>query len=123
MAGGDIRESFEVESMVRGYHCYSTIWNAVIGEELPCKLELSNPEDRFAVAVCQCEITVGHMPRRISLICSSFLWRKGTITCRVTGTRRYSADLPQGVWRFLAYSVLKGTAKILIRLKTLFSMR
>ena len=49
-AGGDIRASFEIDSMVRGYHCYNTIWNAVIGEELPYKLELSNPEDRFAVA-------------------------------------------------------------------------
>ena len=79
MAGGGIRASFEIDSMVRGYHCYNTIWNAVIGEELPCKLELSNPEDRFAVAVCQREITVGHVPRRISSICSSFLRRKGTI--------------------------------------------
>ena len=51
MAGDDIEVSFEVESMVHGYHCYSTIWNTIIGEELTCKLELSNPEDRFAVAV------------------------------------------------------------------------
>ena len=50
MAGGDIWVSFKVESMVRGYHCYSKICNEVIEEELPCKLELSNPEDRFAVA-------------------------------------------------------------------------
>ena len=87
MAGGNIQESFEVESMVCGYHCYNTIWNAVIGEELPCKLEFSNPKDRFAVAVCQCEITVGHVPQRISSICPLLLWRKGTITCQVTGAR------------------------------------
>ena len=68
-----------------------------MGEELPCKLELSNPEDRFAVAVFKHDITVGHVPKRISSICSSFLRRDGTITCQVTGTRRYSADLPQGV--------------------------
>ena len=49
IAGGDIQVSFEVESMVHGYHCYSTIWNAVIGEKLPCKLELNYSEDRFAV--------------------------------------------------------------------------
>ena len=67
------RASFEVESMVPGYHCYSTIWNAVMGEELPCKLELSNPEDRFAIAVCRCDITVGHVLKRISSICSLFL--------------------------------------------------
>ena len=33
---------------------------------------------------------VGHVPRRISSICSSFLRRGGMITCRVTGARRYS---------------------------------
>ena len=53
IAGDDIQVSFEVESMVRQYHCYSTI-----GEELPCKLELSNPEDIFALAVFHCNITV-----------------------------------------------------------------
>ena len=72
MAGGDIWANFGVESMVCGYHCYSLIWNAVI-EEIFCKLELNNPEDKFAVSVCQRETTVGHVPRRISSICSSFL--------------------------------------------------
>ena len=61
---------FEIESMVRGYHCYNAIWDATIGEELLCTLELSNPEDRFAVAVVRGEVTVGHVPKRISLICS-----------------------------------------------------
>ena len=54
------------------------------------QMELSNPEDHFAVAVYKHDITVGHVPRRILSICSSFLQRGGTITCRVTGVRRYS---------------------------------
>ncbi len=40
--------------------------------------------------------TVGHVPRRISSICSIFLRRGGNITCTVTGSRHYSGDLPQG---------------------------
>ena len=32
-------------------------------EELPCKLELSNLENRFAVAVVHSEVTVGHVPK------------------------------------------------------------
>ena len=63
---------FEIEFMVCGYHCYNAIWDAAIGEELPCKLELSNLEDRFAVAVVRGEVTIGHVPKQISLICSSF---------------------------------------------------
>ena len=65
---------FEIESMVHGYHYYNAIWDAAVGKELPCKLELSNPEERFAVAVKRGEVTVGYVPKRISSICSSFLW-------------------------------------------------
>ena len=36
------------------------------------------------------------MPKRILSICSSFIRLGGTITCKVTGPRRYSADLLQG---------------------------
>ena len=45
------RTSYEVhvQSMIRGYHCYNSIWEAAIGEVLPCKMELSNPENHFAV--------------------------------------------------------------------------
>ena len=64
--------------MVDGYHCYNTMWNAVIGEELSCKLELSNPGDKFAAAVCKHDVAVGHVPKRISSICLSFLRRDGT---------------------------------------------
>lgn len=40
--------------------------------------------------------TVGHVPRKISAICSTFIWRGGTVTCCVTANRRHSSDLPQG---------------------------
>ena len=39
---------------------------------------------------------VGHVPRKISAICSLFLRRGGRIQCEVTGTRQYSRDIPQG---------------------------
>ena len=42
------------------------------------------------------ERVVGHVPRRISAICSLFIRRGGRILCTVSGSRRYSADLPQG---------------------------
>ena len=67
--------NYEISSMVRGYHQYRSIWNAIDGEELPYRVELSNPHDLFAVAVCKSEIVVGHIPKKISSICSSFLRR------------------------------------------------
>ena len=54
---------FEIKSMVRGIHYYNAIWDAAMVKELPCKLELSNPEDRFVVEVVQGEVTVGHVPK------------------------------------------------------------
>ena len=32
-------EKFSIESCVRGYHIYSDIWEASVGEQLPCERE------------------------------------------------------------------------------------
>lgn len=83
--------------MVRGYHIYKEIWNAVVGEEFSCKRENGNRSDPFAVAVVNAAGTIiGHLPRKISCVCSLYLRRNGSIYCRVTGSRRYSEDLEQG---------------------------
>jgi len=72
---------FGVESMIHGYHEYQMIWNnPLIGEELPCERKPGNSHDPYAVAVKK-EIggrnqIVGHVPRRLSTICSLFI-RKG----------------------------------------------
>ena len=88
--------SLEVPSMVRGFHEYQRIWSAAVGEELSCSREFGNVHDLFAVAVKRSGDVFGHVPTRISSICSSFLRRGGSIPCQVTATRCYSADLPQG---------------------------
>ena len=85
--------SFYVEVMVRGYHVYQVIWTAVVGKEFPCKREAGNTFDPFAVAVMRGTIVIGHVPRRISSICSLFLQNEGSITCQVTGHRQFSKDL------------------------------
>ena len=73
--------------------------------ELHCRREVIEAENRRegvqqprsnAVAVERSGVTVGHVPRRISSICSMFLRRGGRIDCEITGDRRYSEDLPQG---------------------------
>lgn len=87
---------FEVDAMVRGYHQYREIWEAEVGEQLECRRENSNPHDIFAVAVLKSRVVVGHVPKKISSVCSLFLRHGGVIRCRVTGNRCYSADLVQG---------------------------
>ena len=85
----------EVETVIRGYHVYKDIWTSTLGEILSCRREEDNYHDRFAVAVVKGSDVVGHVPRKISTICSLFLI-SGTIRCEVSGNRQYSADLDQG---------------------------
>ena len=50
-------------------------------------------EDRYAVAVVKDDTIVGHIPRKISRICSLLLARDGIITCMRIGGRIYSSHL------------------------------
>ena len=100
MAEGVLYYTFSVNSMIRGYHIYKDIWeNPTIGE-LCCEREVGNPKDPLAVAVIKPiageNTVIGHVPRIISSLCSLFIRRGGAIKCSVDGSRRYSADLPQG---------------------------
>ena len=75
---------------------YKTIWDAALGEQLRCQREPTNPHDAYSVAVLKSGVVVGHVPRRISSVCSLFLRHGGVIDCVVAGVKQYSADLPQG---------------------------
>ena len=53
---------------IRGYHIYSTIWEAEPGEILTTTQQRGNVHDRFAVAVKKERLTVRHLPIEISKI-------------------------------------------------------
>ena len=63
--------------------------------ELPCECEYYNEHDPYAVAIKKDSVVVGRLPRMHSATFWSFL-QSSSITCRVTGTVRYSRDLQQG---------------------------
>ena len=93
--------SFSVNSMIRGYYQYKTIWeNPSCRDELLCKHEIGNAHDTHAVTIKKyiggVQTTVWHIAKKISSLCSIFLRRGGTILCEVNGHRCYSSDLPQG---------------------------
>ena len=58
-----------------------------MGEELLCERELGNVVDRYAIGVKKPDsgVTVGHLPKKISRVCSMFTQRGGEITATVTG--------------------------------------
>ena len=92
----------------------------MIGEDLLCEREPFNDVDRYAVAVLKDDTTVGHIPKKISRICSLFLARGGNIACTPIGGRRYSADLPQGGLEIPCKLVFTGKQKEVQKFKTLF---
>ena len=116
------RSAFTISSAVRGYHVYKDIWDAAQGEILPCASEGNNLHDPFAVSVLKNGQTVGHVPKLISAACSMFLRRNGTITCRVTGTRKYSTDLPQGGLEIPCDLTFTGAQNDTSKLKRIFDV-
>ncbi len=104
-------ERFAFESCVRGYHVYKDIGEASVGEELPCQRENGNHADPFAVAIVKSGVTVRHIPRKISSVCSLFLCRSGFINICTTGRRRFSVDLPQGGLEIPCAITFEGVGK------------
>ena len=85
-----------------------------------CEREPRNSTDRYAVAVKKDGTIIGHLPRKISRVCSLFL---GVIRCTVSGTRRYSMDLPQGGLKTPCVVKFEANAKELHKLKLLIKHR
>ena len=91
-----VEDAYRAACCIRGYHVYRDIWAAAVGEVLACEQEPRNRVDRHAVAVKKGVTVIGHLPRKMSRVCSLFLRRGRDIHCTVTGRRQHSSDLPQG---------------------------
>ncbi len=91
------RETFLLDSEVRGHHVYKSAWTPVVGEILHTELETMNSFDPFAVATTQHGQIVGHMPKEISRVSFFFLQHGGSITCEVTGPRKHSGNSDKGI--------------------------
>ena len=100
------RESHMIKAMVCGYHVYKEVWCAAVGEELSYMGEVENSCNLFAVTVIRSGVIIGHVPRKVSSVCLM----GGTISCRVTGSRHYSEDLPQGGLKVAHSNVDKAKA-------------
>ena len=115
--------AYKEDSCIRGYHLYQAIWIAVVGECLVCQREPLNSSDRYAVAVMKDDVIVSHLPRHLSRVLSLFLLRNGTIECIVTGSRRYSSDLPQGGLEIPCKLIFHGKKEDIKKLKRLLARK
>ena len=119
MSASEPEAELEVAGCIRGYHVFQEIWTATVGEILACEREPTNEKDRYAVAVLRSGTKVGHLPKKISRVCSLFLLRGGSITCTVVGGRRYSSDLVQGGLEIPCTLHFSGKPKEINKLKIL----
>ena len=114
------RDTTAISSCIRGYHAYKDIWNPSVRDMLECCRELTNVQNRYAVAVvynCRKDMdddldddtTVGHLPRKISCVCSLFVQHGGSITCEISGRSRNFSDLPQGGLEIPCLLILEGS--------------
>ena len=115
-----MQETFEIDSCIRGYHGYKEVWTSNGDEILSCTREVGNIHDPYAVSmVHEFGIVVGHVPRKISAVCSLFLLRGGSINCKVTGSRRYSSDLPQGGLELPCCLTFTGSSTMIKKIESL----
>ena len=114
-SAGDLSEDsiFLHESIIRGYHI--EIWTPHTGEILLIRKEAGNVHDRRTVALLKADGTVvGHVPREVSRIFWHYLGHSGTITCEVTGRRKYGKGLEVPcVYKFL------GNEKIVNKMRSI----
>ena len=104
-------EAYQHQSCVRGHHIYKGVWSPTVGEKLKCEREPSNGRDPYAVAVYKRDQVVGHIPRIISAACSVFIQKGGSIDCTITGSRRFSVNLPQGGLEVPCFLKFSGDGK------------
>ena len=92
--------TYEMKSEIRGYHVYGSSWKPKIGDLLLTDREVSNEDDKFAVAVYE-ELGIdgkriaGHLPVEFSRIAAYFIQNGGEISHKVTGKRKHSKG-PRG---------------------------
>lgn len=115
-----IAMDLEIHSTIRGYHHYKTVWTATIGQTLQVQREHGNTHDVFAVCIKNdSNITVGHVPIKLSRIFWSYLERGGCVQVVVTGPRMFATDLVQGGLDIPCKYIFHGEKKLVKKLKKL----
>ena len=79
----------EVTSTVHGYHVYKRCWDATTGEVLQAEREEPRiVHNRYVVMLIKEHTgTIGHIPKKISKLCHSFLALGGEIEAVITGAK------------------------------------
>ena len=107
-----VEREFTVECCVRGHHVYQKEWEAEIGSKLTAQYETRSValvQDKYAIALKQKDVIVGHIPKFISKITYFYLKHGGGLLVEIIGKRQYFRDLHQGGMELPALYVFKTT--------------
>ena len=107
-----VEREFTVECCVRDHHVYQKEREAEIGSKLTAQYE-TRPgalvQDKYAIALKQKDVIVGHIPKFLSKITYFYLKHGGDLLVEIIGKRQYSRDLPPGGMELPALYVFKTT--------------
>ena len=101
--------TFSLNSVVRGYHVYKDYWEAATGEILQCRKERTNIHDPFAVAVIKDDSVVGHVPQKISTVCSCFCEAEVPSPVKSQVVENIHVISLRAAWRFHVFWNLLGS--------------
>ena len=93
-----------IDSDIRRFHVYKSLWTPEIGKELSTVQETSNTHDHF-------------VPAEIPKVCCFFLRHGGTIKCRVSTDRHHRLPLEQGGLEVACKLIFVDDQKLLKKLK------
>ena len=105
---------YTVETVVRGYHMYKEVWDATIGQVLPCQKEHGNVHDPYAVTVLErerCHCWACATSNILGLLLIS--WKKR----QVTGATYYSIDLPQGGLEVPCKLIFSSKSRVIVKVQ------
>ena len=116
MSFEQLRNSTECERSgsdccIRRYHVSKEMREAAAGEVLECMRELHSIQGQYAVTVKKKKTgtIMGHLPRRLSGVCSFFLRRGSTMSFTVTGGEKILRRSVYHVELTFVYSAQKRT--------------
>lgn len=110
---------FTIESVVRGYHIYQSVWTPNVGDEFVLQTQEQNRHYRYAVAVVASGNVVGHVPKEISKTMFFFLRSNGVVPGAVTGRRQRSLVEGKGLEIPCIYKFYSDSKKLKILKKLL----
>ena len=114
--------SLVIQTAVRGYHVYRSVWVPTYGEEFVSLHESGNVADPHAMGVyCDANpgFVVGHLPKEISRYCHYFTMHDGKIRGEVTGPRQHS-DTEKGGMEIPCLLTFSGRRNMIRTLKNFF---